>query len=282
MSELAQKKLSVDVQGTALDITCLHRGGDKTPILFLHGFGSTKEDYADIMFWPAFDGHAVLAYDAPGFGQSRTDDPSRLSIPFLVETAKTMLAKFGIGKFHLVGHSMGGLTALLLAHELQGRVLSFTDIEGNLAPEDCFLSRQIVTHREDNADGFMKEFVERNRKSPFFSHHLYAAALPVKVQSSSPKPVFTSMVDLSDNQLLIEWFAGLPCALCFMHGDQNAGLSYLPELRKRGVTVVCIAHSGHFPMYANAPVMWKAIAANIGAGEGARRLRNDSQKGANA
>ncbi|WP_399476426.1 hypothetical protein [Streptomyces sp. TRM68367] len=41
---------------------------------------------------------------------------------------------------------MGGLTALLLGHQQPDRVLSFVDIEGNVAPEDCFLSRQIVTH----------------------------------------------------------------------------------------------------------------------------------------
>lgn len=270
MSEFEKNNVAIDVQGTALDIEFLHRDGDKTPILFLHGFGSTKEDYADIMFWPAFDGHAVLAYDAPGFGQSRTAEPSALSIPFLVETAKTMLANFNIKKFHLVGHSMGGLTSLLLAHELGDRVLSFTDIEGNVAPEDCFLSRQIVTHWDEDAsaDDFMKEFADRNRQSHFFSHHLYAASLAIKVQSSSPEPIFRSMVDLSDNQPLLEWFVDLPGATCFMHGDQNAGLTYLPHLRGQGVTVASIPHSGHFPMYANAPAMWAAIAENIKKGEG--------------
>jgi pimeloyl-ACP methyl ester carboxylesterase len=270
MSEFVKNSLSVNVQETALDIEYLYRKGSKTPIVFLHGFGSTKEDYADIMFWPAFDGHPVLAYDAPGFGQSRTADPTVLSIPFLVETAKAMLDQFGIEKFHLIGHSMGGLTGLLLAHEVQERVLSFTDIEGNVAPEDCFLSRQIVTHWDDNSDAesFMKDFADRNRQSPFFSHHLYAASLSTKVQDSSPKPIFTSMVELSDGQPLIDWFVDLPGACCFMHGDQNAGLSYLDELRNRGVTVAPIPHSGHFPMYANAPAMWAAIATNVQKGDG--------------
>lgn len=57
-----------------------------------------------------------------------------------------MLAHAGIEHFHLVGHSMGGLTALMLAHEEPERVLSFVDIEGNVAPEDCFLSRKVITH----------------------------------------------------------------------------------------------------------------------------------------
>ena len=49
------------VDGVALDVATMHRDGTKHPILFLHGFGSTKEDYADIARHGAFDGHSVLA-----------------------------------------------------------------------------------------------------------------------------------------------------------------------------------------------------------------------------
>jgi hypothetical protein len=58
----------------------------------------------------------------------------------------------------------GGLTALLLAQRSPGRVLSFVDIEGNLAPEDQFLSRQIVTHPADD-----DAFIDRNRRAPSYS-----------------------------------------------------------------------------------------------------------------
>jgi hypothetical protein len=44
-----------------------------------------------------------------------------------------------------------------------------------------------------------------------------------------------------------------------MSGEQNASLSYLPELARAGVQVVPIEQSGHFPMYANAPAMWSRI-----------------------
>lgn len=38
-----------EIDGTALEIAALHRDGQREPILFLHGFGSTKEDYADLV-----------------------------------------------------------------------------------------------------------------------------------------------------------------------------------------------------------------------------------------
>lgn len=79
---------------------------------------------------------------------------SATDIPFLVATAEVFLEHIKITRFHLMGHSMGGLTALYLAHRNPDRVLSFADIKGNLAPEDCFLSRQIFTFKSDDPEDF--------------------------------------------------------------------------------------------------------------------------------
>ena len=81
-----------------------------------------------------------------------------------------MLEHAATDRFHLVGHSMGGLTALRLADRDPARVASFVDIEGNVAPEDCFLSRQVLTHPADDAEAFFNAFVERTRRSPFYSN----------------------------------------------------------------------------------------------------------------
>ena len=42
--------------------------------------------------------------------------------------------------------------------------------------------------------------------------------------------------------------------------DRNNTLSYLPRLAANGVVLAEIPHSGHFPMYSNAPEMWRRIA----------------------
>ena len=264
-SELEKKTVALTVDGVGLDIATMQRSGTSAPVVFLHGFGSTKEDYADIALHAALDGHPVLAYDAPGCGETRCGDLSRISIPFLVETAKAMLDHAGIGQFHLVGHSMGGLTALMLASEMPERVLSFIDIEGNVAPEDCFLSRQIVDYPSSSADAFFDEFIERTWRSPRYGSALYAASLRHKVRAEAVRGIFTSMVDLSDHADLMTKFLSLPCPRMFMYGEQNASLSYLAHLRENGVQVAEIEHSGHFPMYSNPVEMWKRIAGFIAA-----------------
>ena len=121
------ERLDLSIDGVSLRVATARRDGELAPIVFLHGFGSTKEDYADIALQPAFTGRPFLAYDAPGCGETSCEPSPEISIPFLVKTAQTVLRQAGIRRFHLVGHSMGGLTALLLAHQDPDRVLSFVD-----------------------------------------------------------------------------------------------------------------------------------------------------------
>lgn len=262
MSHLARfvhETLPLSIEGVKLDVAVLHRDGPKAPILFLHGFGSTKEDYADITLQAEFEGHPFIAYDAPGCGETYCEDLSRISIPLLVKTAQVVLAHYGIEKFHLVGHSMGGLTGLMLANEAPERVLSFVDIEGNIAPEDCFLSRQIHNHPRDSDQIFFNDFIERTRLASDPASALYAASLAHKVRSGAVRGIFESMVELSDNGQLMEKFLALPCPRQYMYGSTNSHLSYLDDIKSKGVDLACIPDCGHFPMYSNPRLMWLHI-----------------------
>ena len=246
-------------EGT-VSLAYLHRAGTRPPLVCLHGFGSTKEDYADLSMRPEFQDRSLIFWDAPGCGASQVSTPKALSIPFLVKVALAACDGLGIKRFHMSGHSMGGLTALMLAHEQPSRVLSFMNIEGNIAAEDCFLSRQIVEHAAETPEGFADGFIERMRHRAEYGSGLYAAALPVKVRDTSFEPIFTSMVSLSDEAPLMEMFNGLPCPRAFIYGEQNRHLSYLGDLPAKGVEVIEIPHSGHFPMYSNPPALWTAMA----------------------
>ncbi|WP_199506450.1 alpha/beta fold hydrolase [Geodermatophilus sp. TF02-6] len=242
-----------------LDLAVASRAGEGAPVLFLPGFGSTEEDYTDVALHPALDDRPVIAYDAPGCGQTTCGDLSAVSIPFLVATASAVLATPGVDRFHLVGHSMGGLTALLLADRDPARGVGFVDIEGNVAPEDCFLSRQIISHPHSDPQGFLTEFADRVWSSGEYSSALYAAGLPHKVRAEAVRPIFASMVDLSDHGQLMQRFLRLPFPRVFVYGEQNRSLSYLPTLADHGVELAEIPHSGHWPMYSNPPAMWSRI-----------------------
>jgi pimeloyl-ACP methyl ester carboxylesterase len=253
--------ISLQVHGVNLNLSTIHKFNARPPILFLHGFGSCKEDLADVAINPSLQHYGFLAYDAPGCGHSHSDDLSATDIPFLVATAEAVLLHFKIAQFHLMGHSMGGLTALLLAHHHPSRVLSFVNIKGNLAPEDCFLSRQIFLFPSDEPLAFLDAFISRTRSIKSYANSLYASTLPTRVRAEAVRPIFESMVKLSDEEDLLGWFLGLPCPRLFMFGEENRGLSYLEQLQKGGANLAQIPESGHFPMYSNPVEMYRQIAA---------------------
>lgn len=253
--------LDLSIHDATLRVAVLRRPGALAPLVCLHGFGSTKEDYADLALRSDFEGRDLLLVDAPGCGASSVENPDTLSIPFLVDATIAVCDRLGIDRFHLSGHSMGGLTGLMLAHGHPARVLSFIDIEGNVAPEDCFLSRQIVEHADEDADTFLRGFIERVGERPEFGSRLFASALALKVRATSARPIFTSMVGLSDDAPLMHILAGLPCPRMFVYGEQNRHLSYLSALPDIGVEVTEIPFSGHFPMYSNPPALWSAMAS---------------------
>ena len=153
----SMQTMDLRVGDVAVNIAAIHDPGQANvdePVVSLHGFGSTKEEYADFSQFPGLAGHPFLAYDAPGFGETTAGDLTVVSIPFLVDVALGVLDQLDIDRFHIAGHSMRGLTALVLTDRVPDRVLSFFDSEGNVAPEDCFLSRQIVTQGDDDPTSF--------------------------------------------------------------------------------------------------------------------------------
>ncbi|WP_121308849.1 alpha/beta hydrolase [Paraburkholderia sp. BL17N1] len=257
--EFQRSSIPLSISGTSVTISALCRQGPKAPVLLLHGFGSTKEDYADIVRHGVFEGRAFAAYDAPGCGETDCADLTKVDIPFLLDTAAAVAGHFGFERFHLVGHSMGGLTALMLSSQLPQRVLSFINIEGNIAPEDCFLSRQIDQYPSDSAEQFFAEFIERALHAPAYASALYSSSLRHKVRADAVPSIFRSMVSLSDNGDLMRKFLGFPFPRMFMYGEQNSNLTYLSHIESKGVELAEIPNCGHFPMYSNPVAMWKAI-----------------------
>src|SRR6266851_7829700 len=87
--------------------------GDGVPALLVHGFG------ADLNTWmftqPVLaEGRRVIALDLPGHGGS-SKEVGAGDGESLTDAVEGALSALGIGRGHLVGHSMGGAVAALLA-----------------------------------------------------------------------------------------------------------------------------------------------------------------------
>ncbi len=119
--------------------------GPGVPVLLLHGLGA---DLGGWMFTqPALaEGRRTIALDLPGHGGSEKDvgpgDPDRF-----VAAVEDAMARLGLTRAHLVGHSMGGAIAAALALRRPELVASLTLIApAGLGPE---INRAFV-------DGFVR------------------------------------------------------------------------------------------------------------------------------
>lgn len=99
-------------------------GAGGEPVVFLHGFGAGHFVWRDIQ--PAIAAaRTTIAYDLPGHGGSLAfaeSGPPKVA-------ARAVLSDLdarGVSRFHLVGHSMGGAIATLIAAGAPERVASLT------------------------------------------------------------------------------------------------------------------------------------------------------------
>ena len=97
--------------------------GPKT-IVLLHGFGSCQAIWCEVAASLA-SSMKVLAYDLPGHGHSMQCEGMGGAKP----AARAILADLaarGLDRIHLVGHSMGGAIATLMALADPGRIATLT------------------------------------------------------------------------------------------------------------------------------------------------------------
>ncbi len=102
---------------------CIEAGSPSLPtIVLLHGFGGSAEGWTDIISAIQHRAH-VLAFDLPGHGGS-LDYPNFGSPRVAAAGVADEMAQRGIERFHIVGHSMGGAVAALIALATPEKVAS--------------------------------------------------------------------------------------------------------------------------------------------------------------
>jgi pimeloyl-ACP methyl ester carboxylesterase len=137
-----------DATVLGMRVRCV-RTGSGPPVILLHGFGSSLYTWKDVL--PGLQStHDVLALDFPGFGQS--DQPAGLTLDLLPGVVLALMDQLGWPRATLVGSSLGGAVAAILAGERPERVdrLVLIDAAGfNLSPENWPAVVRLIT-----GDGF--------------------------------------------------------------------------------------------------------------------------------
>ena len=95
--------------------------GAGEPVVFVHGLLASSATWDGVLA-PASAGRPAIAVDLPGFGCSERPWPYDYSVGGEVRSLVGFLDARGIGRAILVGNSLGGATAMLLAADHPERV----------------------------------------------------------------------------------------------------------------------------------------------------------------
>lgn len=95
-------------------------GGDGPPLLLVAGLASDVSSWQTVL--PALSEHfRVIVVDNRGIGRSVPED-APVSVDLMADDCAALIDHLGYGPVHVLGHSMGGFTALSLAARYPDRV----------------------------------------------------------------------------------------------------------------------------------------------------------------
>jgi pimeloyl-ACP methyl ester carboxylesterase len=160
------------------------RRGTGAPLLLLHGIGSSSRAFRHQLS-ELSDRFDLIAWDAPGYGQSEDPPTAEFSIEDQADRAAQLLDELRLDSAHVLGVSMGGVVAQLLYHRhakrVRALVLCDTNPGGGAAPEPERSER--VRQRVQNLERLGAREMARQRA-------------PVLVTPEAPRELVQELADI--------------------------------------------------------------------------------------
>lgn len=129
-------------------------------IVLVHGlFGSQN----DPRILEAFGKNAVFAPDMLGYGEYRHHDMLNLKLSDQADHVANFIDNLNRGPVHLVGHSVGGAIATLVALRNREKLLSLTSVEGNFTLKDAFWSKELSLKTDDEVVQIIQSYADNPR-----------------------------------------------------------------------------------------------------------------------
>jgi 2-succinyl-6-hydroxy-2,4-cyclohexadiene-1-carboxylate synthase len=264
--------------------------GSGEPLMLVHGFTGAKEDFADFLDGFADRGWHVVAPDLRGHGGSEApEDEEAYSLEAMADDLVALGDELGWDRFDLLGHSMGGMVAqvLALAHPERLRSLVLMDtghgpVEG-LDPAVIALAADVA--RTDGMGRLIEIAAElesiRKPRTPSEVRVREGRAGYIefgdrKMRASAPA-MYAGMIQLlssADDRL--DALGGLDIRTLVVVGEEDEGFLGPSERLAAaipGAVLEVIGDAAHAPQFENPDRWWKVVSRFLEAG------RPDSEDG---
>jgi len=209
MDEATLQTLTVGTGEEARDIAVLRREGDGPDVVFLIGFRSdmTGSKAMALDAWGAETGRAVVRFDYSGHGRSggRFEDGT---IGRWLEEAEAVVARVCRRPAVLVGSSLGGWIALLLAQKLKAEAA----VAGLVlvAPAADFTARLMEPAFSEEAWAALRRDGVYHRPSSY----------------GDPYPITRRLLDESRAHLLLDGSIDVGCPVHILQGVRDADVPW--------------------------------------------------------
>jgi pimeloyl-ACP methyl ester carboxylesterase len=259
-----------------LELSVAEAGAGQRPLLLLHGFTGAKEDFTDWLDRLADLGWHAVAPDHRGHGaSSKPTSEEAYSLEILADDVGRLTDALDWPRFALLGHSMGGMVAQVVAvrrpERLDALVLMDTGygpVEG-LDPQLVDAAVSVVRTQGIDALATLLEEVDGPLESP--AHQRLVSGRPGfaefedrKFRATSPAlyaamaPVFVAQADRLDG------LAALPPSLptLVLVGDQDqpfVGASERMAAVIPGASLAVVPDAGHSPQFESPDAWWDAL-----------------------
>ncbi|MFH1381750.1 MAG: alpha/beta hydrolase [Chloroflexota bacterium] len=245
----------VNVNGTSLNY---ESAGQGNPIVFLHGFSGSTQDWANQMkaLSPKY---RVIAVDGRGHGKSGA--PAReedYSIPVFAEDIYALLKTLGIKKCCLGGHSYGGFTALQFAvthpEMLAGLVLVDTSSESITRDAGYAQMRQKLNdlaRTQGLAAAFEYDAAHNPMRIERFQKHPEQREIALKkvLNTSVNGYIYTSSA-IDKRPVVTDQLGKIKVPTIIFWGDEDTPFTQPVQVLKQkiaGAELVTVKGSGHSP-----------------------------------
>ncbi len=214
----------------------------------------------------------MLLVDLLGFGYSDRPTNFGYTVNDHADTIRELIESLAVPQVDLVGHSMGGTIAIVVAAGNPSRIRRLVVSEPNLDSGGGFFSRPIAQQREE--DYVANGHIEEVRKATAMGQSIWAGSLRV----SDPVAVHRGSVSLVDGAVP-SWrtqLAGLTIPRTVIFGANSLPDPDTEWLPPAGVRVDIVLEAGHSMIYENPSGFARAIRSAISE-EVERRIMNARQ-----
>lgn len=262
----------------------VERPGEGTPLVLLHGVGGNSGAW--VRQWPAFGSRRMIAWDAPGYGDSDALAGDAPPADDYASACVALLDALEVERAIVLGHSFGGLIAARMAARYPERVsrLLLTACSAGHARHEPARREQLLRDRlaslgdgsRGEAEAYARSRVP-NLLSPTATAELIEQA--VQVMARLRRDGFRQANRMISTADIFEWLPRITAPACVICGTSDRvtppALNARIAAELRQAELVCIEGAGHWLFLEHADEFNRAVDAFVHRGaricdEGAR------------